>query len=559
MSKIVKFAMNCRSAYAFFVLGMTGVFLLLPSVEVWSHPVVVDGHPGEWLTTPPSNQDAGHIGRVGTVGEYAWRDRSADERTDVANPDPAVDLISFQMTADPTALSVIALFNDISVTAGDGVPMLQIAVDRVPESGSLFFAGFAQTDVSPDAAWERLIVTRFGSGSQTAAVYNEGFVQVGTALQAIHSTFETIEVSIPWAHLGGLPTTPLRFTVAVFRADAADGTWDLGGAGASNAFDVLTNYGNPGSVLTTLDEVSDLDVDYHFEVWFHLDPDLDPLAPILLSEVFYDTPGIDTHEEWIELYNTSGTQLSLANWRIGDEETPNGSEGMFRFPAQATLNGDDVSVMALRSSGFQALNGGLLPDFEMINTVIFVPDMIAEPLWATGTIEMSNFGDEILLLDPYFTAVDVATYESGSYPGVNRSHGVSTGESMERELPVDTNDCVLDFRTQPVPTPGEPWIPAVSAPVLGSSVAELSLLPNPARSQTTIRFDLKTSQRASVAVFDVHGRLVRTLADGERSSGSHELLWDGLNSAGESVSSGVYVVRLVSSEGALSRRLTFIH
>jgi hypothetical protein len=559
MCKINQNATHRRSASLFFQAGTAGAFVLLSLPPAQSHPVIVDGHPGEWVTSPPLNQDAGHLGRVGTVGEYAWRDRAGDERTDVANPDPSVDLISFQMTADPTALSFIALFNGMSVTSGDGAPMIQIAIDRTPQSGTLFFAGFSQTDVSPDARWERLIATRFGSGSATGVVYDETFAPVGTASQAISPSFKTIEISVPWSSLGGLPTAPLRFTIAVFRADASDGTWDIGGPGVSNAFDVLTNYGNPGSAMSTADEVADLDVDYHFEVWFHLDPDFDPFAPILLSEVFYDTPGIDSHEEWIELYNASGVPLSLTDWRIGDEESHDGSEGMFRFPAQSSVNPNEVSVMALRSSGFQALNGGILPNFEMINTVIFVPDMIAEPLWATGTIEMSNFGDEILLLDPFFTAVDVATYENGNYPGVNRSHGVVTGESMERELPLDTNDCVVDFRTQPIPTPGEPWLPAVSAPVLGSGAAQLSLSPNPARSETAVRFELKAAQQASVAIFDIQGRLVRTLVDGELPSGPHEFLWDGRSSAGASVSSGVYVVRLISPEGALTRRVTFIH
>jgi hypothetical protein len=213
----------------------------------------------------------------------------------------------------------------------------------------------------------------------------------------------------------------------------------------------------------------------------------------------------------------------------------------------------------MRSSGFQALYNGVLPDFEVINTVIFVPDMSPEPLWATGTIEMNNFGEEILLLDPYFTAVDVATYESGSYPGVNRHHGTGTGETMERSIPIDTNDCVVDFRTQPVPTPGQPWLPAVSAPVLGSSPGQLAFSPNPARSQTTIRFELKADQVANVEVFDIHGRLVRTLVNGALSRGPHELVWDGQSSRGTPVSSGVYVVRLVTPEGALSRRVTFVH
>jgi hypothetical protein len=230
---------------------------------------------------------------------------------------------------------------------------------------------------------------------------------------------------------------------------------------------------------------------------------------------------------------------------------------MFRFPAGSSMSANGVSVMALRSSGFQALYG-TLPDFEMIDTVIFVPDMIAEPLWASGTIEMNNFGEEILLLDQYFTAVDVVTYENGTYPGVNRNHGVATGVSIERELPIDTNNCVDDFRDQPVPTPGQPWLPAVAAPVVGANAPVLTLSPNPMRSHTTIRFELKAPVRASVAVFDVQGRRVQTLAEEELAAGVHTLHWDGSSSGGGRASSGVYVVRLISPEGAWSQRVTLV-
>jgi len=538
--------------------GILGA-LLLPAVA-GGHPIVVDASPGDWLTSPPTNLDAGHLGRLGLVGEYTWRDRSQDERTDFANPDPSVDLLSFQVTADPAGLSCMALFNDITVASGDGAPMLQIAVDRTPGSGATLLSAQCETQVSPAAAWERLIVTRFGSGNSAPSVLDETFAPVGTTpLEAISTSFNTIELWVPWADLGGVPTAPIRFTVAVFKSSAADEAADIGGAQVSDALDAVTNYGNPGATLNTLDEVSDLAVNYHFEIWFHLDPDFDPLSPILLSEVFYDTPGIDTHEEWIEIYNAAGTNLSLENWRIGDEESIDGTEGMFRFPTAAALSSGDVSVVALQSSGFQALNGGILPDFEVTNSVLFVPDMVAEPLWATGQIEMGNFGDEVLVLDPYFTAVDVATYENGTYPGVNRHHGVTTGESMERELPLDTNDCVVDFREQAVPTPGEPWLSAVAAPLSNGSALSFTLSPNPMTAQTTVRFELKRAGRASVAVYDIQGRLVQTLEDRELPAGIHALHWDGSSESGAPASSGVYVIRLISAEGASARRVTLLH
>jgi hypothetical protein len=71
--------------------------------------------------------------------------------------------------------------------------------------------------------------------------------------------------------------------------------------------------------------------------------------------------------------------------------------------------------------------------------------------------------------------------------------------------------------------------------------------PNPFRQAASIRFDLPRAARVRLEVFDVTGRLVRSLIDGENTDGgSHEVGWDGLNSSGRPVAAGVYQLRLTS-------------
>jgi hypothetical protein len=64
--------------------------------------------------------------------------------------------------------------------------------------------------------------------------------------------------------------------------------------------------------------------------------------------------------------------------------------------------------------------------------------------------------------------------------------------------------------------------------------------PNPFNPKTAIRFDLPEAQVAQVAVFGADGRLVRLLLDELRPAGFHQVVWDGTDSAGEQVASGVY-------------------
>jgi hypothetical protein len=68
--------------------------------------------------------------------------------------------------------------------------------------------------------------------------------------------------------------------------------------------------------------------------------------------------------------------------------------------------------------------------------------------------------------------------------------------------------------------------------------------PNPFNPQTTVKFDLPESGPVRLSVFDVAGRLVRTLANESMPQGSHEAVWDGRDATGREVGSGSYLARL---------------
>jgi hypothetical protein len=68
--------------------------------------------------------------------------------------------------------------------------------------------------------------------------------------------------------------------------------------------------------------------------------------------------------------------------------------------------------------------------------------------------------------------------------------------------------------------------------------------PNPFNPSTTIAFNLPHSGATSLKIYDVRGRLVRTLIDGVQQAGLQNQDWDGRNNAGQQVASGVYMYRL---------------
>lgn len=69
--------------------------------------------------------------------------------------------------------------------------------------------------------------------------------------------------------------------------------------------------------------------------------------------------------------------------------------------------------------------------------------------------------------------------------------------------------------------------------------------PNPFVRSTTIRFALPATQgNVRLAVYDLTGRLVKVLAEGEFPAGLHEVRWDGTDDAGNPAPSGTYLCRL---------------
>ena len=61
-----------------------------------------------------------------------------------------------------------------------------------------------------------------------------------------------------------------------------------------------------------------------------------------------------------------------------------------------------------------------------------------------------------------------------------------------------------------------------------------------------------------MAIYDVNGRLVRTLVDGALPVGLHDVVWDARDNTGRAVASGVYVYRLTSGADVAMRRMVLV-
>jgi hypothetical protein len=95
----------------------------------------------------------------------------------------------------------------------------------------------------------------------------------------------------------------------------------------------------------------------------------------------------------------------------------------------------------------------------------------------------------------------------------------------------------------------------------GSSPARFALRanePNPFGPSTLIRYDLPRATSVDIAVYNTSGERVRTLVAERRPAGSHAVPWDGKNTRGEVVASGVYLYRLETPDYTETRKMMLV-
>jgi len=103
------------------------------------------------------------------------------------------------------------------------------------------------------------------------------------------------------------------------------------------------------------------------------------------------------------------------------------------------------------------------------------------------------------------------------------------------------------------------YAPASPVPELPAGIALAPPAPNPFNPRTRVSFDLDSPGRVTLAVFDLQGRLVKTLCEGELRAGRHDVPWTGRDERGRRVAGGPYLLRLeVAERGVLTRKVVLV-
>lgn len=105
----------------------------------------------------------------------------------------------------------------------------------------------------------------------------------------------------------------------------------------------------------------------------------------------------------------------------------------------------------------------------------------------------------------------------------------------------------------------DPYPATGAGDILAAPIAHAALHPgepNPFAESTILRYEVPGVEApVRVDVYDVAGRLVRTLIDGREPGGAHSVRWNGCDADGRAVSSGVYLVRLSAGVERETKRI----
>ena len=151
------------------------------------------------------------------------------------------------------------------------------------------------------------------------------------------------------------------------------------------------------------------------------------------------------------------------------------------------------------------------------------------PFKGTPTIyDTDNDGDLEIIIGSTQSLVSIDIKESGSAEGywnTHRSNMQRNGHFISNLDALDISDQIIDYE-----------------------FALYNAYPNPFNPTTTIEYEVPFSMDVVLNVYDISGKLVKTLVNDMKNTGKHSIVWDGTTQYGNSVANGMYIYKLISSE-----------
>ncbi|KAA3598033.1 MAG: choice-of-anchor D domain-containing protein [Calditrichaeota bacterium] len=229
--------------------------------------------------------------------------------------------------------------------------------------------------------------------------------------------------------------------------------------------------------------------------------------------------------------NGTNTESEPGNLQVG---TPGVSTGAPIISANDLDFGDvltgtlDIKNLMIHNTGTAPLN---VTDLTFTGTTVF-------------TLSQSSIVPPFIISAGDSQAVEIAFYSDliGVFNGVLEIGNNSPNTPFNVNLTVDCFTASIEPTSNIIPE-------------------EFSLsqnYPNPFNPQTNIEFGLKESRFTKLVIYDILGREVKTLVNENLPAAFYKVVWDGRNSAGNLVSSGVYFYKIEAKDFVEVKKLMFL-
>ncbi len=238
----------------------------------------------------------------------------------------------------------------------------------------------------------------------------------------------------------------------------------------------------------------------------------------------------------ITTYLGGGGKLFLAGqdigWELCTSSSGNYDLAWYNANLHATYLTDDTNINTVTGVAGDPISNGM--SMSLTPTLNIYPD---------GIQARDAFGSNIFIYN--------ATYKAAIKVDTGTSKIVYLGFGYEA-ITTQANRDLLMRRVLS-------WFGLVPADVtdlpLAARSATIGAFPNPAPGSANLRFNLPAAGPVQLGIYALDGSIVRNLVNETRPAGSHSVLWDGRDAAGNLAPSGVYFYRLRAGQDEPSGKL----
>lgn len=235
--------------------------------------------------------------------------------------------------------------------------------------------------------------------------------------------------------------------------------------------------------------------------------------------------------EWIELYNPTSQTINITNWMMYET----GGNYKITDTCLALVKPGDYVVFASDTT--------LYNRFSYLHT----QDSTQKVFILNSSLGLNNDADLVKITDLFKTTIDSVYYfddwNNPNFPS-------TTGISLEKINPILNSNTASSWSSCVYPIGGTPGLRNSIYTQTLPSTATVTISPNPFSPDgdgyedfTIINYNLPSAiSQLRIKIFDVKGRLVRTLVNNQPTGSSGSVVFDGLDDEKQKLRLGIYIV-----------------